>query len=141
MDKNSENFPKVGTGVMILKGNKALFGKRKNTHGEGEWSFPGGKLEYGEFINDCILREIKEECGVKVKKLIFQTVLNVKKYDRHYVVVGFLAPWKSGEPKTLEPDKFYEWKWFDLKKLPKNLFYATSLMIKGYKNKQIYFDA
>jgi 8-oxo-dGTP diphosphatase len=141
MKKDSENIPRVGTGIMIKRGGKVLLGNRKNTHGDGEWSFPGGKLEYWESIRNCALREIKEECGVKVKNLVFQNVLNVKKYDRHFVAVGFLAEWKSGEPKVLEPDKFYEWKWFDLKKLPKNLFYATKLMIKGYKNKQVYFDA
>ncbi len=141
MKKNFEKIPRVGTGIMIEREGKVLLGKRKNTHGSGEWGFPGGKLEYWESVKDCALREIKEECGVKVKNLVFQNVLNVKKYDRHFVVVGFLAEWKSGEPKVLEPDKFYEWKWFDLKKLPKNLFYATKMMMKGYKNKQVYLDA
>jgi len=40
--------PKVGVGVIIVKNNKILFGKRKNAHGEGSWSFPGGHLEFKE---------------------------------------------------------------------------------------------
>lgn len=40
--------PKVGIGVMILKDEKVLLGKRKGSHGEGEYSFPGGHLEYME---------------------------------------------------------------------------------------------
>jgi 8-oxo-dGTP diphosphatase len=34
--------PKVGVGVCIVKDNKVLLGKRKNSHGDGTWAFPGG---------------------------------------------------------------------------------------------------
>jgi 8-oxo-dGTP diphosphatase len=32
-----ENGVKVGVGIAIVKGNKVLLGKRKNTHGDGTW--------------------------------------------------------------------------------------------------------
>ncbi|HOF50487.1 MAG TPA: hypothetical protein PLH22_02295 [Candidatus Colwellbacteria bacterium] len=34
--------PRVGIGVMIFKNGKVLLGKRKGSHGEGEYAFPGG---------------------------------------------------------------------------------------------------
>ena len=46
MDK--EQRPKVGIGVMVFKDGKVLMGKRKSSHGEGEWAWPGGHLEYME---------------------------------------------------------------------------------------------
>ncbi len=133
--------PRVGIGVMILKRNQVLLGKRKGSHGVGEWSFPGGHLEYGESMRKGALREVKEECGLKIRNLNFQSVLNVKKYNRHYVIVGFLAHWQSGEPKLLEPDRFEEWRWFGLNRLPRPIFEGSKLMIRCYKTGQNYFDA
>ena len=53
--------PKVGVGVAVVKDGKVLLGKRKNAHGEGTWSFPGGHLEYKESWEDCAIRETLEE--------------------------------------------------------------------------------
>ena len=51
-----ENKPKVGMGIMILKDGKILLGKRKNSHGSGEYAFPGGHLEYMESFEGCAKR-------------------------------------------------------------------------------------
>jgi len=58
-----EEIPRIGIGVMIFKERKVLFGKRKSSHGEGEYAFPGGHLDYMERIEDCAKRETFEETG------------------------------------------------------------------------------
>lgn len=120
-----------------------MIGKRHNnsSHGAGTWCFPGGHLEFGESFEECALRETAEEVGVNLKQLRFQCVANIKKYQKHHVLIGFIADWKSVEPKLLEPDKFSEWKWFSLDKLPKPLFEASRLMIYSYETDQNYFDS
>ena len=60
-----DNRPKIGFGVIVIKDNKVLLGKRKNAHGEGFWCFPGGHLEFNEEIGDCAVREVKEETGIE----------------------------------------------------------------------------
>ena len=133
--------PKVGVGIMILKNGKVLLGKRKGSHGECEFAFPGGHLEYMESFANCAKREIAEECGIKVKNIRFQFLANITKYTpKHYVHIGLLADWKSGEPKVLEPDKSESWSWYNITHLPSPIFEMCQLAIDSYKNGKIYFD-
>ena len=121
--KNMENKPKVGVGVMILKDGKVLLGKRKGSHGEGEYAFPGGHLEYMESFEGCARREMKEECGIEIQNIRFQFLSNVMKYaPKHYVHVGLIADWKNGEPRVLEPERCELWGWHDLNNLPEPMF-------------------
>lgn len=135
------NYIKVGIGVMILKDGKVLLGKRKGSHGAGEWSFPGGKLEYREEFEECAKRETKEECGITIKNIRFNFVANeLQHLPKHFVQVGFVADWESGEPTIREPTKCDEWKWFDLQNLPEPIFAMSKLGIEAYKTGKNYFD-
>ncbi|MFA5087123.1 MAG: NUDIX domain-containing protein [Candidatus Paceibacterota bacterium] len=133
--------PKVGIGVMILRNGKILLSKRKGSHGEGEYAFPGGHLEYMESFADCAKRETKEECGIEIKNIQFQFLANIVKYaPKHYVHIGVIAEWDSGEPMVLEPDKAESWDWHELGGLPQPLFEMCDLAIQSYKNKETYYD-
>lgn len=139
--KVPENKPRVGIGVMILKDNKILLGKRKGSHGEGEFAFPGGHLEHLESFEQCAKREVKEECGIEIDNIKFQFLANLTKYNpKHYAHIGLIANWKEGEPQVLEPDKCENWGWFELDKLPELLFEPCRLAIKSYLTNQKYFD-
>ncbi len=137
-----ENRPKVGIGIMIFKDGKILLGKRKASHGAGEYAFPGGHLEYMEGFEACARREITEETGIEVDNVRFQYLANVKEYaPKHYVHIGLMADWKSGEPKVLEPEKLESWGWYDMNKLPEPMFAACTHAIEAYKTKENYRDA
>ena len=87
----------------------------------------GGHIEYGESFFDAAKRETKEESGINVKKIeVFGVTSDV--YDdenKHYIGVHVKALIYSGKPEIKEPEKFEDMKWFDLKKLPKNLMPAV----------------
>lgn len=137
----AEQKPMVGIGVMIFKGGKILFAKRKGSHGEGEFSFPGGHLEYMESFEECACRETKEECGINIKNIKFQFLANVDKYaPKHYVHVGLVAEWESGDPEILEPEKSESWGWYGMDELPEPMFEMCKLSIDSYKSKKIYYD-
>ncbi len=129
---------KVGIGVAILKNHnfntQVLLGRRKGSHGEGQWGFPGGKMEYLESFNATALREIEEECGpeLKIKNLQVCSVINLTEYaPKHYLDIGMSAEWVEGDPVVMEPDKCSEWKWFDVWNLPDNLFETINRTIEA----------
>jgi 8-oxo-dGTP diphosphatase len=136
-----KKFPMVGIGVLIFKRRKVLIGKRKGSHGEGEYAFPGGHLGYMETIEDCAKRETFEETGIKIKNIRFQFLANVRKYKpKHYLRIGVIADYKSGKVQLKEPEKNEGWDWYGLNNLPKPLFWMAKLAIDVYKTKRIYFD-
>ncbi|NKI94138.1 NUDIX hydrolase [Rhizobacter sp. SG703] len=127
--------PRVGVGILVLRGGRILLGRRRGAHGAGTWSAPGGRLEYGESIEDCARRELLEETGLALgagergpcTSDVFDEV------RQHYVTVFVLARHTHGEPATLEPDKCDGWQWFDWSALPQPLFAPlASLRATGF---------
>ncbi len=136
-----ENKTKVGVGVMILKDGKVLFGRREGSHGAHQYAFPGGHLEYMESFTETAKREVMEECGIEISNIQFQFLMNLKTYaPKHYVHIGLIADWASGEPKNLEPEKCDGWDWYDVDNLPGELFEACKYAIEAYKTDKNYFD-
>lgn len=136
-----KEHPRTGIGVMAFKDGKVLLGKRKNAHGAGEYSFPGGHLEYMESFIDCAKRETLEECGVEVENVRFQFLANLKDYaPKHYTHIGLVADWKSGEPQTLEPEKCEGWAWYDLGSLPTPLFSTCVLALEAHRTGHNFYD-
>jgi 8-oxo-dGTP diphosphatase len=134
--------PKVGVGLLIVRGNKILLGKRKGSHGEGEYGGTGGHMEHLESFEETALRELLEEAGpdIKVKNMRFLCITNLTAYaPKHYVDVGMVAEWDSGEPQITEPDKKESWGWYDLDNLPSPFFSVMENYITAYKTGQIYF--
>eukprot|EP00924_Labyrinthula_sp_SR-Ha-C_P001149 augustus_masked-scaffold_7-processed-gene-15.49-mRNA-1 protein AED:0.20 eAED:0.20 QI:0/-1/0/1/-1/1/1/0/216 len=58
----------VGIGVLILdqEGN-CVVGIRKRSHGAGLLALPGGWLEKEETLEQCAIREVKEETGIEIQ--------------------------------------------------------------------------
>ena len=136
-----EDQARVGVGVLILKDGKVLWGKRKGSFGPGLWGGVGGHLEYGETIEQGILRETAEECGLKVNNLRVLCVSDfMTHHPRHYVDIGFAAEWESGEPQVNEPDKLEAWEWRDIDDIPENAFAPMLGYIEAYKTGKNYFS-
>jgi len=126
--------PKVGMAIILIKDGKVLLGKRKGSHGDGDWSFPGGHLEFFEGFKDCLLRELKEETGLIAEFIdnnpVYVTNDFFKDENKHYITLFMRAKYVSGEPENKEPDKCEGWEWFEWSSLPDNLFLPIKNLIK-----------
>ncbi|MBI4250615.1 NUDIX domain-containing protein [Candidatus Uhrbacteria bacterium] len=133
---------RVGLGVMVFKDGKVLMGKRKGSHGEGEYAFPGGHIEFGESFEDCARREVREEAGIEINNLRFLRVMNLKAYPgKQYVDIGMVADWAFGEPTVCEPQKCEWWGWYDLDEFPSPQFATVQSYIESYRTGRVFFDA
>jgi 8-oxo-dGTP diphosphatase len=134
--------PGVGIGIMIVKDDKVLLGKRHEDpkrassllRGEGTWTMPGGKLDFGESLEEAAFREVLEETGMKIHKerLKIISVTNDVVEDVHFVTIGFLCQDFAGEAKVMEPEEIVEWKWFELDNLPSPMFFPSRKILDNY---------
>ena len=126
---------KIGVAVIWNDQQQILIDRRRQEGLLGGlWEFPGGKIEPGETVEECIRREIQEELGIEIAvgdRLItvdhaythFRVTLNVH-HCRHL----------SGEPQPLECD---EVRWVTLNDLDQYPFPKANLkIIEALKKRQ-----
>ncbi len=78
---------------------------------------------------------------MEIKNIRFVRLLNLKAYaPKHYVDIGIVADWESGEPQNLEPEKCEGWEWFDLSEIPSNIFATCPSIIEAYKTGKTFYD-
>ncbi len=139
----------VGFGVMILRNGTILLGQRHSDpvkadselQGEGTWTMPGGKLDYGESFEEGAKREVLEETGldISVSDLKVISLSNDIGANAHFVTVGLLLKTDLvGEAKVMEPDEITQWKWFDLDNLPDPLFFPSKKILDHYASGEFY---
>ncbi len=139
----------VGFGVLLLnKEGKLLLGRRhldplkadSELHGEGTWTMPGGKLEFGESLEEGAFREVFEETGISINKerVTLMSVANDRVEDAHFLTLGFLCDQFDGEAQVKEPDEITEWQWFALDALPSPLYFPSREVLENYRANIIY---
>jgi 8-oxo-dGTP diphosphatase len=99
--------PVAGAGVVCLRpgasGPEVLLIRRGKPPRFGEWSLPGGRIEWGERAADAALRELKEETGVEAEIIGLLDVVDglfddaSGALERHYLLVDYAVRWTAGE--------------------------------------------
>ena len=69
---NGQEKIRLGVAVALInQENEILLEKRSDC---GWWGVTGGKLDLGETVKDCAIREIKEECNVLIESKLLKLV-------------------------------------------------------------------
>lgn len=66
-------------GLIINNRNEITLGYSHKTY-----QFPGGHLEYGESLDECLKREIKEESGIELDNGKFTPFVKIIYYTKNY---------------------------------------------------------
>lgn len=146
MDKK---FVKGGFGVVVVndKG-EILLGKRHDDpekasselRGEGTWTMPGGKMDFGESFEEGARREVEEETSLVLKDVKVIAVNNEKNEHAHFVTVGLFSDSFEGSPKVMEPDEITEWRWFKPDEFPEKIYPPTKSLLRNYLEKKFYVE-
>ena len=129
------NDPRVGVGVVVLRNGLVLLGQRIGSHGAGTWALPGGHLEFGETVEQCAAREVREETGLELQAFRAAPYTNdvFAAEGKHYVTLFIVAESSDGDPVVLEPGKCSGWRWFRWSELPSPLFQPLQTLVDtGY---------
>ncbi|HLT00173.1 MAG TPA: NUDIX domain-containing protein [Acholeplasma sp.] len=122
---------------IIIKDHKILLQKRADLN---LWAIHGGALEIGETIEDTLVREIKEEIGIKPTNYQFYKVFSGENFrieypnkDIVYLVDNiFIVTDFEGEIK-IDQSEVTEVKWFNLTDIPwQHLMPHNELILKEY---------
>lgn len=123
--------------LMMMKENKILMTKRANTgYEDGKYCLPGGHVEKSEEIKQAMIREVKEEIGVTIKRedLQLYKVLNRKTEDGGaYIDFVFKTEKWEGQIQNKENDKCDEVVWIDRNDIPCNILSYIPEMLKDEK--------
>ena len=134
------NEPRVGVGVMIVRDDRVLMAKRARGRWAGWYGWIGGKLEFGEALQDCARRESREEAGVEIANLRLLCLSSIIVEDQHWIDVEFLADIARGEPHTAAPDEIDGWTWCPIDQLPSPIFEPAQKALEAYRSGRLLND-
>jgi 8-oxo-dGTP diphosphatase len=110
--------PSLSADVTIIQNSSILLVQRANDPYKGFWALPGGFIEPGETIEQCAIRETKEETGINVEIIGINNVYSKPGRDPRgwTITVNFICKVLSGGLKA--GDDAGDAAWFPLDGVP-----------------------
>lgn len=98
-----ESPPIVVAAAIIWQKDRILLSRRKpESYLGGVWEFPGGKMEFGETLEDCLRREVKEELGVEISEPVWFHALHYQYPEKMVELYFYTCSIILGIPQALE---------------------------------------
>ena len=129
------SHPRVGVGVLLADNQgRVLLTLRKLPPEARCWSIVGGKVDFLETLEQCAIREAREEVGVKIslRSLLCVTDHCLPGENQHWVAPAYLGQILCGEATNCEPAKTREIRWFSMEDLPPNLTMTARNAINAF---------
>lgn len=126
--------------LLLTRGDHVLLGLRQGTgYADGQWNLPSGKLEIGEDAVTGLIREAREEVGVRLTPGELRLVTTVHHRTRPtHARIGLVFgvewdPERHGAPVNAEPHKCAGIGWFPDTQLPSNTYPYSGACVDAYR--------
>lgn len=97
----SHSGPQLAVSAGIFRDGKILLVRRAREPAKGIYTFPGGRVEFGESLVEALTREIREETGLVIDIVGlagWREALPARTGGHgHFVILPFAARWVAGE--------------------------------------------
>lgn len=106
--------PQLAVSAAIFRDDKILLVRRARSPAKGFYSFPGGRVEFGETLHAALHREVDEETALKIEIIGlagWREVVPGTSGGGHYLIMSFAARWISGEP--VLNDELDDFRWLN----------------------------
>jgi 8-oxo-dGTP diphosphatase len=117
----------IGVAVIWNQSRQILIDKRKPGGAMGGlWEFPGGKIESGETVAECIVREINEELGIEIT--VGEHLISIEHtYPTfHITLIVHNCQYIGGTPQPIESDEI---RWVEVSELHQYEFPEANVAI------------
>ncbi|AFY32002.1 8-oxo-dGTP diphosphatase MutT [Calothrix sp. PCC 7507] len=129
MSETSSRLPHkiIGVAVIWNEQEQILIDRRRPEGAMGGlWEFPGGKIEPGETIEECIQREISEELGIEIAVGEHLITIDHTYTSLRVTLTVHQCRHLTGVPQPLESDEI---RWVSLADLEKFAFPQANVQI------------
>lgn len=91
---NDKEIIEVSAAV-IVEGDNILATQRGYGEFKGKWEFPGGKIKKGEFEEDALIREIKEELNADINVIDYLTTIRYEYPNFNLIMHTYICTLKN----------------------------------------------
>lgn len=113
-----EHFPHIHPCAIVLvrRGDEFLL-TRKQEWAKGRYSLVAGFLDFGESLEECAQREVKEETGIEITNIRYVGSQNWPFPSQ--LMAGFVADWAGGEI-VVDREELEDARWFCIESMPES---------------------
>jgi 8-oxo-dGTP diphosphatase len=83
--------PQTCVGAVVVHDGSLLLVRRGHGPAAGEWSVPGGRVEWGETLAEAVVREVAEETGLECVCGELLGWAELVDDEHHFVILDFVV--------------------------------------------------